>query len=176
MTTTQSWLPTDYKIPESTWGNYFKISEETQEFRILTSPVIGWEYFKEEDWKSVPVRQKAEFDGIPSDSKNGDKPKEFWAFVVWNHTLGKVQLMEITQQSLKKEIWKYAKDEENWGDPKKYDFSVSKSGKGKETRYTLMALPKSKFDGDDDEAGAFELAKPVNLEALFDGADPFKPF
>ena len=59
--------------------------------------------------------------------------------------------MEITQQSLKKEIWKYAKDEENWGDPKTYDFSVSKSGKGKETRYTLMALPKSKFDSDADK-------------------------
>jgi len=176
MPTTQSWLPDDYKLKESTWGNYFKITEEVQEFRILTSPVIWWEYFREEDWKSVPVRQHEEFDSIPSDSKNWDKPKEFWAFVVWNHTLGKVQIMEITQQSIKKEIWKYAKDEENWGDPKNYDFSISKTWKGKETRYVLMALPKSKFESDSDKDGAFELAKPVNLNALFDGADPFKPF
>ena len=59
--------------------------------------------------------------------------------------------MEITQNSIKKEIWKYAKDEENWGDPKSYDFSIYRTGKGKETRYTLMALPKSKFESEADE-------------------------
>ena len=84
--------------------------------------------------------------------------------------------MEVTQASIKKEFWKYAKDEENWGDPKKYDFRVYRTGKWKETRYTLTALPKSKFDSEADEKGAFELAKPINLEALYDGGDPFKPF
>lgn len=169
-------LPQNYEFKESTWtSNYLRISEDAQEFRILTSPVIWWEYFKDEWGKSVPVRQKAEFDSIPSDSKNGEKPKEFWAFVVWNHTLSKLQVAEITQQSVKKEIWKYAKDE-NWGDPKNYDFSIFKTWKGKETRYTLTAIPKSKFESADVENEAFESAKKINLDALFDGGDPFKPF
>ena len=52
-------LPEDYKLKESTGWNYFKITEESQSFRILTSPIIWWEYFREEsDWKVKPVRQK----------------------------------------------------------------------------------------------------------------------
>lgn len=170
-------LPENYEFKENTGtSNYLKVTEDPQEFRILTSPVIWWEYFRAEWDKALPVRQKAEFDWIPSDSKNWEKPKEFWAFAVWNHTLGKVQIMEITQQTIKKEILKYAQDDENWGDPKKYDLRISKSGKGKETKYTVTALPKSKFESEADEKWAFELAKPINLEALFDGSDPFKPF
>lgn len=170
-------LPTNYELKENTGAwNYLRITEDAQEFRILTSPIIGWEYFKDDGWKSVPVRQKAEFDWIPSDSKNGEKPKEFWAFPIWNHTHWKIQIAEITQQSLKKEIWKYAKDESNWGDPKCYDFSISKTWKGKETRYTLTALPKSKFENSEVENSAFEQAKKINLEALYTNEDPFKPF
>lgn len=163
-------------MPVSSGSNYLKITEDAQEFRILTSPIIGREYFRADGDKVTPVRQKEEFDWIPSDSKDGSKPKEFRAFPIWNHTLGKVQIAEITQASIKKEILKYVQDAENRGDPKKYDFRISRTGKGKETRYTLTALPKSKFESEADEKWAFELAKPINLEALFSGDDPFKPF
>ena len=169
-------LPTDYKVQESTWSNYFKITEDAQEFRILASPIIGWEYFRVDGDRSFPVRQKEAFEDVPSDSKDWSKPKEFRAFPVWNHNLGKVQIMEITQASIKKEILKYVQDEENWWDPKTYDFSIYRTWKGKETRYTLMALPKSKFESEDDERWAFLQADPINLEALFDWGDPFKPF
>ena len=174
---TNTRLPTDYKLQEnSSGGNYLKITEDAQEFRILASPIVGWEYFKTDGDRVAPVRQKEAFDGIPSDAKDDSKPKEFWAFPVWNHTLGKLQIMEITQVSIKKEILKYVQDAENWGDPKKYDFRIWRTWKWKETRYSLNALPKSKFDSESDEQWAFELAKWVNLEALFDGEDPFKPF
>ena len=163
-------------MPESTGSNYLKITEDAQEFRILASPIVGWEYFKVDGDRSVPVRQKEAFEEIPADSKDGSRPKEFRAFPVWNHTLGKVQIMEVTQASIKKEILKYVQDEDNWGDPKTYDFSISRTWKGKETRYTLMALPKSKFVSADDENWAFEQAKSINLSALYDWDDPFKPF
>lgn len=176
MTDTQNRLPTDYQMPVSSGSNYLKITEEPQEFRILTSPIIGWEYFRVDGDRVAPVRQKEEFDGVPADSKDDSKPKEFWAFPIWNHTLGKVQIAEITQASIKKEILKYVQDAENRGDPKKYDLRISRTGKGKETRYTLIALPKSKFESEADEKWAFELAKWINLEALFSGDDPFKPF
>lgn len=163
-------------MPESTGSNYLKITEDPQEFRVLASPIIGYEYFRADGDKVTPVRQKEAFEDIPSDSKDGSKPKEFRAFPVWNHTLGKVQIMEITQASVKKEMLKFIQDEENWGDPKTYDFRIFKSGKWKETRYTISALPKSKFESEADEKWAFELAKPINLDALFDWGDPFKPF
>lgn len=166
-------LPEDYKLKESNGWNYFKVTEESQSFRILTSPIIWREYFKEEsDWKVKPVRQKAEFNGIPADSKEWNKPKEFWAFVIRNHNLKKVQIMEITQQSIKKELIKYAKDSD-WGDPKTYDITIYKTGKGKETRYSLTASPKSKFADVDEENAAIEEAKKVALDAIWTGDDPF---
>ena len=169
-------LPTDYSMPENNNSKYLRISEDPQEFRILTSPIIGWEYFRVDGDRVSPVRQKEAFTEIPADSKDDSKPKEFWAFVIWNHTLWCIQVAEITQASIKKEILKYVQDADNRGDPKKYDFRISRSGKGKETRYSLTALPKSKFDWESDEASAFDLAKWINLDALYDWDDPFKPF
>lgn len=163
-------------MPESSNSKYLRISEDPQEFRILASPIVGWEYFKVDGDRSVPVRQKDPFDGIPDDAKDWNKPKEFWAFPIWNHTLWLLQVAEITQQSVKKEMLKFIQDEENWWDPKKYDFRIFKSGKWKETRYTISALPKSKFESKDDENWAIELAKWINLDALYSGDDPFKPF
>lgn len=163
-------------MPETTNSKYLRITEDAQEFRILTSPIIGWEYFRVDGDVSRPVRQKEAFDWVPADSKDWAKPKEFWAFPIWNHTLGCIQICEITQASIKKEILKHVQDEENWWDPKKYDFKIYRTGKGKETRYTLTALPKSKFESEADEKWAFELAKWINLSALYDWEDPFKPF
>jgi len=173
---TNTRLPTDYKLQESAWSNnYLRITEDPQEFRILDHPIIGYEYFKVDGDRSVPVRQKEPFTETP-DAREDSKPKEFRAFPIWNHTLGKVQIMEITQQSIKKEILKYVQDADNRGDPKKYDLRISRTGKWKETRYSVTALPKSKFESANDEKAAFELAKPINLEALYSGDDPFKPF
>lgn len=163
-------------MPENSNSKYLKITEDPQEFRILASPIIGWEYFRVDGDTARPVRQKEPFDDIPSDSKDGAKPKEFWAFPIWNHTLCCLQVCEITQASIKKEILKHVQDTENWGDPKKYDFKIYRTGKGKETRYTLTALPKSKFESDAMYKAALEDGAKVNLAALYDGDDPFKPF
>lgn len=168
-------LPTDYKMSEATWWNYFKITEEAQEFRILTSPIIGYEYFRVDGDKVKPVRQREPFEGVPSDSKDGWKPKEFWAFVVWNHNLKKVQIMELTQRTMMKAIVELTKSQD-WADPKMYDMSICKSGKGTDTRYTLTPLPKSRFEDEEEQKAAVEGAKGVRLEALYDGDDPFKPF
>lgn len=168
-------LPNDYKMSESTGWNYFRITEEAQEFRILTSPIIGYEYFKIDGEKVKPVRQREAFEWIPSDSKNDERPKEFWAFVVWNHNLKKVQIMELTQRTMMKAIVELTKSQD-WADPKTYDMSICKTGKGTDTRYTLTPLPKSRFEDEDEEKAAIEGAKWVRLEALYDGDDPFKPF
>ena len=45
---------------------------------------------------------------------------------------------------------------------------ISRTGKGTETKYSLMALPKSRFESDDKWNEAIEQAKEINLEALFE--------
>ena len=181
-------LPNDYELKQTTiWGNYFKITDEPQEFRILTSPIIWYEYFKEEDWKIKPVRKKekeVEFEivwwfmklpAIPKDSKDWLRPKEFRAFVVWNHWLKKIQIMELTQKTIMKSIVELTKSVD-WSDPKQYDMSIVKSWKGKETKYSITPLPKSRFESDEEWNKALEEAEWVRLEALYDWDDPFNPF
>lgn len=161
-------LPENYELTKSTGGNYTKLQEGTTKIRILTSPIVGWEYFNQEN---RPIRQKVPFDWIPSDSKEWRKPKEFRAFVVWNYEEKSVQVMEITQKSLKDKLYNYVKDPDFW-DPKTYDLKFSKTGKGLDTEYDILALGKSEFDN----AEALEKAKAIRLDALYEGEDPFKPF
>lgn len=165
-------LPEDFKLEETnSVSNYFRITDEAQEFRILTSPVIWYEYFRQ-DWDKVkPVRQKEMFNDW-SDSKDDRKPKQFRAFVVYNHNLKKIQIMEITQKSIMKAIVELTKSKD-WSNPKEYDLSVIKSWKALETTYSLTPLPKSRFEDDKEWEKALEEAWKVNLEALFSGEDPF---
>jgi hypothetical protein len=96
--------------------------------------------------------------------------------VIWNYTEKKIQVMEITQQTIKKAIWDLVKDVD-FGDPKEYDLKISKTGKGKETKYTLLALGKSDFAPEGEEVDVIlKEANSIRLEALYDGDDPFKPF
>ena len=47
--------------------------------------------------------------------------------LVWNYKESRIQILELTQAGLKRELVTLAKDEE-WGDPRKYDISITKSG------------------------------------------------
>jgi hypothetical protein len=47
-----------------------------------------------------------------SDIKENGKVKEFRAFVVWNYNEEKTQVMEITQNTIKDQIFALAKDED----------------------------------------------------------------
>lgn len=172
--TTMTRLPNNYEFKENlaTGGNYTKITEEPLKFRVLTSPITWWGYFTNEN---KPKRSRYAFSSTP-DIKPDGKAKEFWAFVIWNYTEKKIQVMEITQQTIKKAIWDLVKDVD-FGDPKEYDLKISKTGKGKETKYTLLALGKSDFAPEGEEVDAIlKEANSIRLEALYDGDDPFKPF
>ena len=83
--------------------------------------------------------------------------------------------MEITQKTIMKTISDLTKSVD-WSDPKQYDFSIVKSWKGMETKYTLTPLPKSRFENDEEWNKALEEANSVRLEALYDWDDPFNPF
>jgi len=169
-------LPTDYQFKETNVSNYFKITDEQQAFRILTIPIIWYEYFRVDgEGKVKPVRQREEFKEVPTDSKDGNSPKQFRAFVVWNHNLKKVQIMEIAQKTVMKAIIELTKSEDR-ADPKEYDLSITKTWKGTDTRYSLTPLPKNRFESEEEFNNAKDEAKSIRLEALYDGDDPFKPF
>jgi len=61
-------------------------------------------------------------------------------------------------------------NDEDWGDPKNYDLVVTREGEGLETEYSVNPKPKTELDKG---IQVFYKDLNINLEALFDGDDPF---
>jgi len=163
-----SFLPKDHKEPVSK-GNYTKLTEGTHKLRILSSAIIGYEGWSEEDGKRAPVRYR--MGEQPPFGPDGKEPKYFWAFTVWNYAQERVQIMQVTQKTIRTAIEAYVENEA-WGDPKNYDIVITRKGTTRDdTEYNVVANPAT--DLTDTIKGAM-VTTPVNLDALFDGKDPFE--
>ena len=167
-TNNMSFLPKDYKEPVT--SNYMKFEKGQNKFRVLSSAIVGMEYWITEDESRKPIR-KHMGETIPvGELENDDRPKHFWAFVVWNYQSETVQIIEITQSTIRAAIKTLIKMED-WGDPKGYDITVTRKGDGFDTEYTT--LPSNKSKTDEGKVKLYEDME-INLEALFDNDDPFK--
>ncbi len=163
-------LPEGYEVP-ATKGNYMRFQDGVNKFRILTSPVIGYEYWNEDNkGDRKPIRKHMNENLVLADIQEPDKVKHFWAMVVWNYDEKRIQILEITQKTIQRTLRGLAKDED-WGSPKDYDIKIERSGKELLTKYEVTPSPKKPLTKEISEA--FEKM-PVNLEALFSGNDPFK--
>ena len=126
-------LPSNYKVPVSQNGGYMKLQTGKNKFRILTSPVIGYEYWKEIEDGRKPVRVRMDVKVSPNELGEDGVLKHFWAMVVWNYSVGEIQILEITQKNIQKAIKELASDEE-WGSPLEYDLTITKEVEKLETR------------------------------------------
>lgn len=160
-------LPEGYRSPV---GNYMKLEIGETTFRIMGSAIVGYEYWTNDN---VCVRSRKEFMGTPKDIRvkdsKADRVKHFWAFPVWNVDAKKLQILEITQAGIQDAIKAYVANKK-WGDPKGYDITISRAGSGLDTEYTIMANPHTPVET---EALAAYEATPLNLQAMYDGEDPF---
>lgn len=166
-----SFLPSEYKVPDN--SNYLKLQDGETRFRILGSAIVGYEYW---NTSNKPIRSKTQFKGVPHDIRLDDegvptKVKHFWAFPVWDYEYKVVKILEITQSGIQNQISAYIEDKD-WGSPFGYDLKITRQGKGFDTKYTTIAAPHKPVDP---EAVAALAAKPVNLDALFAGGNPFEP-
>lgn len=165
-----TFLPEGYEAPV-TGGGYMKLQDGDNIFRVLSSAIVGYEYWTNEN---KPVRSPKPFESIPSNIKldkegNPTKIKHFWAFVVWNYATKNVEILELTQTSIQQSITNLVKDED-WGDPKKYDIKVNRTGVGLDTEYETNPKPHKEID----EAILFAYEKKeINLKALYTGGNPF---
>lgn len=155
-----SFLPADYSAPVSE-GNYLKLKKGENRFRILSSAIVGFEYWNRDN---KPVRSVEPWDEMPFDIKEGGTIKHFWAFIVYNYDAKKVQIMEITQKTIREAIEGLAMNKK-WGNPNKYDIVVEAKGDGLEREYSVLPEPHS-------DAPDVDISR-INLNALFVGQDPF---
>ena len=161
-------LPKDYKEPES---NYFKLKEGKNTFRVMSPAITGYEYWNTDN---KPVRSKEPFKNtadirVDKDGKP-NRVKHFWAFIVWNIDAEVIQIMEITQKTIQDDIKALVNNEE-WGDPKKYNITITRNGEGLNTKYVVMPSPHS--DISEQAHGTFTDID-INLDALYDGNNPFE--
>jgi hypothetical protein len=165
-----TFLPPEYNVPDSP-SAYMKFKQGANRFRILGPAVTGYEYWNIEN---KPIRQRKQFDLIPEDIKLKDDGtysdiKHFWAFPVWNYQDNMVQILEITQASIQRGL--KIKIDNRDGNASNNDFIVTRTGTGFDTEYDVDVADPSPIPTD---AVVALKAKPINLEALFDGGDPFK--
>ena len=163
-----TFLPDGYKKPPSQ-SNYFKFLEGANKFRVLSSAVVGFEYWTTEP---KPIRSKEMFTKTPNakTDKNGNvRINHFWAFIVWDYRDSKVKIMEVTQTGIQDALIALNMDD-SWGDPKAYDINISRKGENLETKYSVIPSPPSPVDIE--IARAYNETK-IDLEKLFTGEDPF---
>ena len=165
-----SFLPDNYEAPASSGGNYTKLAQGKNTFRIIGdstkgTAIFGWIGWTEEDGKRKPVRTKEK----PSAGVYADKPKHFWAFLALNE--GAVQICEITQRGIQDALRELLNDPD-WGDLKQYDICIQRDGEGMETSYTVIPKPKAPLS-EADVATIKEKLPLINMAALYEGEDPF---
>lgn len=159
-----SFLPKDYSVP--TDSKYMKLEKGSNKFRVLGAAIVGFEWWADAEGKRKPFRVKTFQEAV----NQGIEPiKHFWAFPVWNYAAQKVQVLQVTQKSIMNAITAYVENED-WGDPKEYDFTIKRDGDGMDTEYQVIASPHKPTPKEVSQAYAETF---IDLEALYRGEDPF---
>lgn len=158
-----NFLPDNYEAPRTS-NYYLKLNEGENRIRILSQPILGWE-----DWHDKkPVRYT--FDSKPNKSFDPKKPvKHFWAFIVFNYNEEQIQVMHVTQATIRKSIEALCRDKD-WGAPYFYDIKIMKTGEGVDTEYAVNPVPHKPID--QYLINCFNERR-CNLDAIFTNADPF---
>jgi hypothetical protein len=164
-------------------GAYLKVSAigsaypNPLKIRILgafidDSMIVGWRAFKKD---GMPTRKKTieEID-LSELGKNqfgqDEKPIKFWAFPVFVYQENNVQICEIHQVGLMRELERLGNDR-NWGDPRQYDISIMKTGSGNRTAYQVTPS-QSQFPQEHVDAVGKAINQ-IDLQKLFVNEDPF---
>jgi hypothetical protein len=172
---TTDFLPKEYNDSKSLnqkGGDYMKFVSGANRFRIMGSPIVGWEWWEDsEDGKRTPKRVHINEKIDVSTVADPESIKRFWAMIVYNYDAKSLQILEITQKGIQKTLEELVRDED-WGTPvQTYDIVVTKTGEKMETKYEVLPKPKTVLD-----PGIVQLYKDmeINLDAMFSGDNPFK--
>src|SRR6185369_11752462 len=172
---TDTFLPQDYKEPIT--GKYLRFEQGSTVFRILATPIMGYEYWVTDGDKRKPVRKRPQ-ENIPqgeleANPKTGEPetPKFFWALPIYVESDNSIKILEITQKGIRNAITSLSQSKV-WGSPLNYDIEVTRACEGLETAYTVLPQPKSELSASAKEM-IDEVLPTIHMDALFSGADPF---
>src|SRR5919199_5480886 len=168
-------LPKGYQTPE-VQSNYMTLEDGVNSFRILSSAIVGYEWWVENGEEGRRPQRVRTANEVPEAVRNASdrrqQARHFWAFTVYNYKTQTIQVLALKQQTVMRAIEAFVKNPK-WGNPQHYDLIIEKVRTGSrdfDVEYNVIPEPPSKLD-----EGIAELAKsvPVRLEAMFAGQDPF---
>lgn len=162
----ENYLPEEFESVKTKkpYINLGKLPVGEYKFRIVCRPIAGWlDWYDRKPMRFRPNNKPA----APFDKTKSIK--SFWALYVWDYKEEDLFVMEVTQNSIKHALEELARNED-WGDLTTFDFKIKKTGSGIETNYTVTPVPHKPMDAAIKEALAI---KPVRLEALYEGGDPW---
>jgi len=164
-----TFLPSEAQEPKSKSNYTMPLPEGRTKVRVIGSAIVGYEGWSNEGGKKTPIRYK--MGEQPEYGQDGKEPKYFWAFVVWNYNQERLQIMAVTQKTIRGQIQALI-DDEAWGSPLEYDLSITRTGKEmNDTEYQVMPTPKVKLDPT--ISGQY-LANKIDLQVWMSGGDPFE--
>lgn len=164
-----STIPSDFQ-PDSGASNYLKLTQGKHRIRILSEAIAGYSW-----WEDTPEGGRKP-GRIPMDGRPpvefAESVKKFLAFTVYNYEAKKIQVWEVNQVSIQKEL-KALEADPDWENLMDFDLEIERTGTDKNTtRYRVTPKPKGDL--------AVEVAEAVTanglpvLEGLYEeGADPF---
>lgn len=145
--------------------------EGEKRLRFFGPGITGWEAWTTDN---KPVRWELKPEELPDNIKpdmNGSiAAKKFMAGVVWDYDDSEFKILELTQISVLKQLAKYLADED-YGDWSQYDIKIARDQKGEKITYTLLAAPPKPVKTE--IAKQYETMPEVNLDALYEGKDPW---
>lgn len=144
-------------------ANYVKLATGDNKLRIISKPITGWVEWIDKKPTRYPINEE------PEGEDDENPPKKFLAVVVIDHSDDEVKILELTQQSVIKAI-KALAGNPDWGNPFSYDLNIKKSGEGLKTKYAVTPSPKKPLAKELVKAA---MSKPCNLDALYEGTDPW---
>lgn len=168
----------DAKQNANVSGSFFNLSkmEPKTPYRIRfvgegTTGWVGWT----EDKKPHRLKLKpSESDYHPKIKRDEGEPyRYFIAGVAYVEKEDTFKVVEITQKTLIKALTKFIQMED-YGDPTGYTLELEKEGSGKESKYTLVALP-PKAMSKALAARAEEVIASMDMSELFRDGDPLNP-
>ncbi|MDO8430394.1 MAG: hypothetical protein Q7S72_00165 [Candidatus Taylorbacteria bacterium] len=166
-----AFLPDSYKIPEK--SQYMKLAVGENRIRVLSSPIMGWEWWEDtvrEDGTKGRTPKRVHMDESVGE-EHMESSKHFWSLLVWNYEQETLQIMHITQKTIQRALRALAKNK-RWGNPRNYDIVIVRTGQDlQDTEYEVIPEPPTEADKKIKDAYAKTT---VNLEALFEGKDPFE--
>jgi len=145
-------LPKEYELPksESRFTKFEK--DQTTRIRILPSgldldTIRFYEYF-DISWEAPkPIRSSKPFEDTPW-IRDWEKQKEVWSMKIWNYETECVQILSITQKTIKEQIIAYNEDKD-YGSPVWYDLKIKKTWEKLKTKYSVIPGPVKEFEADE---------------------------